>query len=195
MICFLRHCEKVLEPHYNEKLDILDDPLSENGLSHAGRIADYFKDKDLDKIIVSKYQRTYQTALPTATLKGMSIEIDARVNEINGGKIKGMKESEIAEAYPEMWRDFSMHIRDVRFPGGESGADVIKRQDSFLEDMKKETGDILVVSHDGFIRILMCNILGAPVWHRYRMKTDYGALCIIEYDGKEWRVLKFNQII
>ena len=197
MIYFLRHCEKVLEPHYNEKLDILDDPLSEEGIAHAERLADYFRDKDIKRIIVSQYYRTYQTALPTSKAKEIPIETDGRVNEINSGKIKLMEEPEIVSAYPEFWQNFTRHICDVKFPGGESGADVMKRQNNFLDEVKKEAGDILVISHDGFIRILMCNIMGAPVWHRYRFKTDYGALSVIEYNAEtnEWRILRFNQIL
>lgn len=42
------------------------------------------------------------------------------------------------------------------------------------DDMKSETGDVLVVSHDGFIRILLCNILGLPPYMQYKFKTNMG---------------------
>lgn len=195
MIYFLRHCEKESEYFYNKELDIMDEPLSKTGLAHAANIAGYFKDIEFDKIIVSQYKRTYQTALPTAESKGMKLIVDARVNEINAGGAKGMKDGEIAAKYPDFWRDFSQHICDVRFPGGESGEDVKKRQDSFLDDIKDETGNILVVSHEGFIRLLMCNVIGAPVYHRYRLRMDFGGLSVIERSQDEWRILRFNQLI
>lgn len=195
MIYFLRHCEKVKEPVYNKELDIMDEPLSKTGLAHAESIAVYFKDIEFDKIIVSQYKRAYQTALPTAESKRMKLIVDARVNEINAGGAKGMEDSEVASKYPEAWRDFSQHTRDMRFPGGESGEDVKKRQDSFLDDIKDEAGNILVVSHEGFIRLLMCNIIGAPVYHRYRLRMDFGGLSVIERSQDEWRILRFNQLI
>lgn len=195
MIYFLRHCERKKGYFYNEELNILDDPLSEKGLADAARIAGYFKDIKISRIIASRYKRTYQTALPVSRLKGIPIETDGRVNEINNGDLRYMEADEIAAEFPDFWREFTEHKKDMRFPGGESGADVLKRQNSFLDDMKKETGDILVVSHDGFIRELICNILGAPTWHRYRLKTSYGALTVIDYIENEWWVLRFNQNI
>lgn len=196
MVYFVRHGHKAEGDHYNAELNILDDPLSGEGQSDALRLADYFSGIDVRKIIASAYRRTQQTAAPVARRKGLEIRIDARVNEINNGELRNMTGDEAA-AYPELWRDFSQHRRDVRFPGGESGEDVKKRQDSFLRDMEREDGNVLVVSHDGFIRLLMCNLLGLPVYMRHRFKTNMGGISLIEYDQNEeqWEIIRFNQTV
>jgi len=103
-----------------------------------------------------------------------------------------MDETEAAEKFPGFWSEYARGDGDVRFPGGEPGGDVIKRQDGFLKDMEKETGNVLVVSHDGFIRQLVSNILGAPVWRRDRLKTSYGSLTVIEYTRYGWVISGFN---
>jgi broad specificity phosphatase PhoE len=201
MIYFVRHGRKekseTYDHYYNETLRIMDEPLSDKGKDDAERIAAYFKDITVKKIIVSQYKRTYETAVPTAEDKGIPVTIDARVNEINNGVLRNMTVEEVAAKYPELWRELMSGDRDVRFPGGDSGADVKKRQDSFLSEMKSEKDDILVVSHDGFIRLLMCNILGLPVYKRYRFKTNMGGISAVQYDyeDNEWKIVRFNQVL
>ncbi len=201
MVYFVRHGNKEksegYDHYYNETLNIMDEPLSDKGKEDARKIAAYFKDIDIKSIYVSQYVRTHQTAAPTADAKGLGVIEDARVNEINNGDIRNMSDGEIISKYPKLWEDFMSHSRDVRFPGGETGEEVKKRQDSFLSEMQNEKEDILVVSHDGFIRLLMCNILGLPVWKRYKFKTTMGGISAILYDEEdnEWKIVRFNQVL
>lgn len=201
MIYFVRHGHKEktsgYDDYYNNDLNIVDEPLSDLGRQDAEALAAYLKDVDIKKIYVSQYKRTRQTAEPTARAKELSIIEDGRVNEINNGKLRNMSDEQIAAAFPQLWSDLKSRERDVQFPGGESGGQVKARQDSFLSDIKDERGDILVVSHDGFIRLLMCNILGLPVYKRSIFKTNMGCLSVIDYDVAEgiWRILRFNQEI
>ena len=195
MIYFIRHGHKAQGDNYNEALHIADDPLSEEGMKDAERIAAYFSAIDIKKIYASEYIRTQQTAAPVAHEKGLPVIVDARVNEMNGGIFHRMGDAAAQAAYPELWREILEHSHDVRYPDGENGAEVIARQNSFLAEMEKETGDVLVVSHDGFIRLLLCNISGLPVWMRYKFITTMGGISAVEYDGREWRILRFNQIV
>ena len=195
MIYFVRHGNKAVGDNYNAELNICDDPLSEKGHGDAQRIAAFFRDIDIKRIYASEYVRAQQTAAPTAKEKGLPVIVDARVNELQGGMFHRMSEDEAQAAYPELWHKYINHLCDIQYPDGESGADVKRRQDSFLADMEKEQEDILVVSHDGFIRILMCNLLGLPVVSRYKFVTEMGGVSAIAFDGKEWRILRFNQIV
>jgi broad specificity phosphatase PhoE len=197
MIYFVRHGRKAKGNYYNETLGFTDEPLSDEGLRDAKRVAEYFSNIDISKIIVSEYQRTYQTALPTAQEKGLPIAVDGRVNEMNIGKLAGMTEEQAEAAFPEFWKKLLEHKEDLQFPGGECGADVLARQDSFLNEMKYEKENIMVVSHDGFIRILLCNILGLLPYMRYKFKTSMAGLSIIDFDTDEgeWRIARFNQAL
>lgn len=195
MIWLARHGDRAFGDNYNARLNIADDPLSEKGLGDAQRIAAYFRDTDIRKIYTSQYVRTQQTAKPTAQGKGLDIIVDARINEINSGLLHRRGEEAFAAEYPELWHNFKNHLCDVKFPEGESGTEVKARIDSFLEDMKGEKDDILAFSHDGAIRLLLCSILGLPVWMRYKFISTMGGISAIEYDGTEWRIRRFNQIV
>lgn len=201
MIYFVRHGNRSFSQNYkefyNETLRIVDEPLNDRGMNDAENIAAYFKDIDIKKIYVSQYIRTHQTAAPTAKAKGLAVIEDERVNEINNGVLRDMSDEEIALKYPDVWNAFINHTCDVCFPEGESGEDVKRRQDSFLNDIKSEKCDILVVSHDGFIRLLMCNILGLPVYMRYKFKSNMGGISAVQYveESEEWKIVRFNQVL
>ncbi len=199
MVYFVRHGRKVKadsNQYYNKQLRIVDDPLSEEGAKDAERIAAFFKNIDIKKIYVSQYKRAYQTAQPVAKDKELPIIIDERVNEINNGKLRNMSDEQAAAASPEVWSAFMSHECDVRFPGGECGEDVKRRQDSFLNDIKDEKEDIMVITHEGYIRLLMCNILGLPVYKRYKFKVDMGGVSAVYYDKDDgWKIVKFNQSV
>ena len=195
MVYFVRHGDKAAGDYYNEEKKICDEPLSEKGKEDAQRIARYFCDMPFARLYASEYVRAQQTAQPLALKTGKDVIVDARVNEINGGEFHRLGDEKAKQAYPEVWNTYKNHLGDFMFPGGESGSDVKKRQDSFLEEIKHEEQDIVVVSHDGYIRLLMCNILGLPGFKRYKFTTQMGSVSAVFYDGEEWRIKAFNQII
>ena len=55
---------------------------------------------------------------------------------------------------------------------------------------------ILVVSHDGLIRLWMCHMLGLPVYLRGNFQTDLCGLTEVDYleEEQRWRLLRFNQV-
>jgi broad specificity phosphatase PhoE len=194
---YVRHGEKETSGVYNPKTRHTDPPLTPNGFLQAKRLARYFENRDIQKIYVSRYLRTRQTAAPVAQLKRLPVIEDARIDEIDVGDTETLSYSEIASTYPGFWAAFQGHQQDVRFPGGETGEEVITRQDNFLKDVTTNNEDILVVSHDGFLRLLVCNFLGMPVYKRYLFKTDYCGLSVFEYrdEEREWTIRAYNQTV
>ena len=192
-----RHGEKIREGYYNEFLKHQDGPLTEKGEIMAKRLIDYFANIEIKRIIVSEYLRTSQTASYVANNKGLPIEKDKRLNEIDNGMIESMDEEEIIEKYPEFWRDFNSHTIDVRFPEGETGEDVLVRQKSLLDELIQRDQDVLLVSHEGYIRLLICHLLDIPVYKRHRFKVDMCGIMEIEYDKstKEWIIIRFNHTL
>lgn len=193
----IRHGHKQKGSYHSDLLRHQDEPLSEQGDIQARSLVDYFEGKDIKKIYASQYTRTQQTAKYIAESRGIPIIIDGRSNEIDNGLIDEMTEEEIEQAYPEMWGAYLSHATDYKYPGGESGEDVRERQNSLLADIAEKNEDALLVCHEGFIRALVCNILGAPVYHRYKLHTDFCGITELQYDpeAKEWSLLKFNHTV
>ena len=192
----LRHADKEQGDFYNPILRHQDQPISATGRAEAQKLCSYFADKPIAKIYVSQYVRTEQTIAYVAQQLKLSPIIDSRLNEIDNGVIEGLSEQEIQQKYPDVWNAFRERDRDFQFPGGESGADAQRRIESFMKEKQEDKEDILLVSHDGLIRLLMCYILGLAVYRRWDFRVDTCGIMEIEYEPEfeKWKLLRFNHI-
>ena len=57
--------------------------------------------------------------------------------------------------------------------------------------------DILVVSHEGLIRLWMCTLMGLPVYRRGDFSIDFCGLLETDYqpEYERWKLIRFNQAI
>jgi broad specificity phosphatase PhoE len=198
-IYILRHAHKKLGDTYNPRLRHQDEPISEMGRANSLKLWPYLCDKQFSAIYISSYQRTGQTIEFVAEQSGLTPFVDERLNEIDNGLIEGMTDAAIQERYPEVWRGFRQRSADFRFPGGETGEEACRRIADFLEEKRKTHADenIVIVSHEGLIRLLVCHILGLPVYVRWNFQVDFCGIMEISYqaDFRTWKLLRFNQII
>lgn len=192
----LRHADKDQGSFYNPDLRHQDPPISEKGDLKARKLLSYFSDKSFDKIYVSEYFRTEQTIKYVAEKKKISPIADSRLNEIDNGLIEGLSEQALQQRYPDVWNAFRDRDRDFQFPEGESGEDALKRIKSFFKEKEVSEEDIILVSHDGLIRLLLCYILGIAVYRRWDFQVDLCGIMEIEYQMtfNKWKLIRFNQV-
>ena len=192
----IRHAEKEQGDFYNPDLRHQDQPISKNGLADARKLSLYFKGKSVSTIYVSEYIRTKQTIKLVAQDLNLSPLVDSRLNEIDNGVIERLSAQEIQESFPVIWSAFNERDRDFQFPGGESGAQALGRIKSFFEEMQQNKDDIILVSHDGLMRLIMCYILDLEVYRRWDFRVDTCGMIEIEYQPEFtcWKLLRFNQI-
>jgi broad specificity phosphatase PhoE len=193
----IRHAHKEQGDFYNPTLRHQDEPISQAGRADSLKLWPYLCDKQLSAIYISGYQRTGQTIEFVAEQSGLKPIVDVRLNEIDNGLIEGMTDEAIHEQYPEVWRGFRERSADFRFPGGETGEEVRKRVADFLEEKRQThaSENIVVVSHEGLIRLLTCHILGLPVYARWNFQFDFCGIMEINYqpDFRTWKLIRFNQ--
>ncbi len=190
---FIRHGQKQKGDFFSEHIGQQNPPLTEHGVAQAEAMSRCFEDKPVERVLASEYVRAQQTAAPVAKLKSLQVEVDARLNEIHAGITEPMSDEELQNTYPQFWDDFFGHQRDVRFPGGETGEEVRERQLSLLDDCLKIGKDAVLVCHEGYIRLIMCTVLGLPVYHRYKFRMDYCGITVLERSEGEWHIERFNQ--
>ena len=193
----LRHAHKELGAFYNPRLHHQDEPISQRGQEQALKLWSYLCDKNISAIYVSGYQRTLQTIEYVVRQLGITPVIDERLNEIDNGCIEGLSEEEIQQKYPEVWRGFRERSADFRFPEGETGEEARGRIAAFLEEKRQlhSNENIVLVSHEGLIRILMCHLMNRPVYHRWDFHVDFCGMMEITYqpDYQTWKLIRFNQ--
>jgi broad specificity phosphatase PhoE len=198
-IYLLRHGAKAEGDYHNPALKHQDQPLSEEGFRQAHALVEYFKIIDLSAIFVSAYLRTHQTAQPTSDNKLIPPVVDPRLNEIDNGYVDEMSEQEFENVYPVEWRQYVAKTSDFRFPGGENGEEVRTRIAGFLQEKSKlhRNENILIVSHEGLIRVCMTYLLDIPVFRRSDFKINPCGLTEFDYqaDVRRWKILSFNKDI
>ena len=196
--CYIiRHAEKEKGDFYNPRLRHQDQPISQKGQQDALKLWSYLCDKGISAIYVSGYQRTEQTIEYVAKQSGIVPVIDDRLNEIDNGRIEELTDHEVHQRYPEVWNAFRARNADFRFPEGETGEEARRRIADFLEEKLQghPAESIVLVSHEGLIRLLMCHIMNLPVYKRWNFHVDFCGIMEITYqpDHKAWKLMRFNQ--
>jgi broad specificity phosphatase PhoE len=196
---FLRHADKEIGDFYNPRLRHQDQPISQRGQLQAQKLVPFFSEIPISAIYTSGYVRTGQTIQYVAQAHQLTPVIDERLNEIDNGCIEGLTDEEIQQKYPQVWEGFHKRSADFRFPEGETGAEAQKRVVDFLEEKRQQTnsGNILAVCHDGLSRLLVCHIMGLPVYKRWDFQVDTCGIMEISYqpEFKTWKLIRFNQIM
>jgi len=140
-----------------------DIPLNKTGKQQAIVLARALKDEHFDKIYSSNLQRAIETAILVKATRKISLILDPRLRELNFGVFEGLTFSEAKMQYPDMlsaWLDNYDQPPDE----GEPFSSLTERVDSFLDDLKMITAPqtILIVSHGGCMREIICLLLGLP---------------------------------
>ncbi|MEJ2513276.1 MAG: histidine phosphatase family protein [Anaerolineales bacterium] len=192
----IRHGDKEKGDFYNPVLRHQDQPISAKGRAEAENLVPYFTDKTISKIYVSEYIRTMQTIRPVAEKLKLTPIVDSRLNELAVGLIEGLSPEEINEKFPDLWEAFRGRDRDFQFPEGETGEQVLQRMQSFIAEKLPDDEDIIIMAHDGWIRILACHILDIPVYQRWDFVVDTCGIMEIEYESEyeHWMIVRFNHI-
>jgi broad specificity phosphatase PhoE len=195
----IRHAHKETGDFYNPRLRHHDEPISQQGQDEARKLWPYLCEKNISAIYVSGYQRTAQTIEYVANQANITPVIDDRLNEIDNGLLDNMSEQEVQERYPDFWKVYRERTADFRFPGGETGEEVHRRIAGFLEEKRQAHGteNLVIVSHEGLIRQLICHLMNLPVYKRGNFYVDYCGITEIIYqpEYKTWKLMRFNQVL
>jgi broad specificity phosphatase PhoE len=194
----VRHADKARGDFHNPQLRHNDQPISALGRRQAAKLKRYFGKRRVDAIYVSEYLRTGQTIRSLAKKRGIVPLVDPRLDEIDIGIVEYLSDEEIPLQYPEVWRALVDQDRDFRWPEGEMGSEALARIAAFVDEKKMtDVGNILVVTHDGLIRLLVCHVLDLAVYQRFNLKVDTASVTEIDWDetDRRWKLIRFNQEI
>lgn len=193
----VRHSDKAEGDYFNPQLQHNDQPISTHGEEQASNLQNYFQDLPVKSIFISEYLRTEQTAQPLASKLGLEPIVDGRLNEIDIGIGDKISDDELRESYPDVWNATQDWNRDFRWPEGETGAEAQERIVSFINEWIDQEECIVIVTHDGLIRLLICYILGLPVFRRTSFHVDTASVSEIEWDNAKsrWNLVRFNQCV
>lgn len=164
-----------------------DSPLAIEGYRQAEETGKHLASAyKIDAIYASDLSRTRRTAAPLSRILGLPVVTDPALREVDVGKWSGKKVSDAWREEPERVTAYRNDPGTFRFEGGESFEDVYRRASAFLEKVaKKHDGEtVVIVSHGGTIRSLLCVWMGIPLKELRKVPTlKNTSITVADYDN------------
>lgn len=175
------------ETRFNAKKKIqgsMDIPLSNVGIEQAKKVARRFNGITVDLIYSSELLRAKCTAESISEVVRRPIIIDPNLNEMRFGIFEGMTFEEIARKYPDMWEQREKNKLKYTAHKGDSLIGfrnrVMKSIHRILYQFPK--GDIIIVSHGGTNRAIMCALLGLNMKKFHLIRQDNTCINILDVE-------------
>ena len=159
-----------------------DAELSLMGYQQAERLRDRLVDDKIDAVYSSDLRRALVTAEVILSGRKLDIITCPELREIDYGNIEGLTFAEMSCCYPEVAESFVNPSLRLEYPGGESLEELAERVGKFPGKLKGSTPSqtILIVSHRGPLRVLICRLLGMNLKHWRQISLDNASLSIVE---------------
>jgi alpha-ribazole phosphatase len=183
-LVLVRHAEPV-EDARGRCYGSLDVGLSDRGRDHAQSLAAELAAIDYAAVVSSPRSRAVETARPLAAARGLALDVDERLREIDFGAFEGRTYEEIERSEPELFRAWMQSPTAIRFPGGESYSDLRRRAVGALDDVRSANAASVVVTHGGVIRAGLAAWLELPDHAIFRLDQSYCGLTVVEWIDKE----------
>ena len=163
--------------------------LTARGLRQAADAAADFGYRQVRAIYASDLRRAQQTAAAFASVLGLPVHADPRLRERCLGVLEGRPHAAIGAA--ELGHgDGVLFSPDTRPAGGESVRDLYRRASGFcaglvaglrdgrdtLPGLTERTGDVLIITHGGTVRVLEAYLRGVTVDQMSWRPVDNAAL-------------------
>lgn len=172
----------------------LDSPLTAKGRADAKKLGLRLKNKNIDLAYSSDLKRAIDTAEIILGSREKVIPLKA-LREISVGKWEGMLYEDIEKTYPEKFKAYKTNPDAYEpTPGGETFKDFEKRVRDFVEDLKAEDHEsILIVTH-GLTYMMLLNIFeGKDLKEISKRKLPAGtSLSHIEYKDGNFNIIEEN---
>ena len=168
----------------------LDIPLNDRGREQARALGQKLLESGIEALLTSDLARSIETARIVAGQIGLPSERIFRgvgIKEAHLGEAQGLTTEEIRERFGEgllrRWRSNLAEDADVSYPGGETGAQVLKRATEAIAGFahaNQHFSRIGISTHGGVIRRLMHRIMMS------RVAIPNGVVYEVLFDPDSW---------
>ena len=168
----------------------IDPDLTETGITQAHRLGARLKSESIDCIYASTLRRARHTAQIASEYTGVPVEPREALREIHFGRLRQETWEDIEKDLPGYHAEWSRHLTDMPYPGGECGADVAARALPVIDEIiASGAARAAVVVHGGVIRSLLCAFLGLGQEKRFQFGAplENTSITIVRWDAKKAR--------
>jgi broad specificity phosphatase PhoE len=159
--------------------------LDEVGMKQAEAAAKRIGDWQTSAIYSSPLRRALTTAEIIASPLGLNVQLIPGIIDIDYGEWQGLSTEDVVARNGHLYSQWIESPHKVKFPGGESFAEVRERAASAVDELvqqhPKET--IVLVSHKVICQILILSLLGLDSSHFWQITQDVCAMNLFEVRG------------
>jgi len=165
--------------------------ITKRGHVQIGQLRNRFKDEKIDLVYSSDLDRTCVTATSVAEPRGLTINTDPRLREVNMGKWEDIAWGDIEYHHKEMSYNFGFDPGSWIVENAETYEEVIARMTSALREIaEKHDGQTVVIFSHGFaIRSFICRLMGIDSKESIKVPyCDNTAVALLLYDNGEFSI-------
>ena len=162
-----------------------DDPLSEKGQEQARQLAQALAMLPVGAIYSSPAQRASQTAAPIAAFHHLEVRVESDLRECDFGLWEGLSRADILAQGLSAAEHLARWERDPATapPGGESFAAMSDRVCTLVFSLIQlhHEQTIVLVSHVGPVKALLCMALRAPLISMFHFLLDPATISVVDW--------------
>lgn len=192
MIYLMRHGEPANDG-VRRFIGSSDIPLNLNGKMQSMALKTVFSSVSLDAIYASDLSRCVETAKIIAGDAHPPPRFVSDLREIRLGALEGLSMEEFKFRNPDLWKKRGRQISLFTPEGGESFCDLQNRTVPLFDAIcKRHGGHILIITHAGVIRCILCHILDISLENMFRIAPSYAGINLLESFKGTYRLLGLN---
>lgn len=168
--------------------------LNEKGCHQAQALVGYLMGQPIDAIYSSPLERCMETAEPLAGQRGLKVQMEPALMEVDYGGWQGADLRELSKL-PE-WGQVQHYPSIFRFPGGETLREVQYRAVGAIERLRDTHPDqiVAVFSHGDIIRTVLAHYLGVPLDLFQRLAIATASVSVLGFLGGQPMLLAINYL-
>lgn len=142
------------------------------------------RDLGWDQIITSPLRRCAQPAHILAQERGYPLVEDARLREMHFGRWEGLETQHIMQTDAKLLSQFWQNPLQHTPPDGETLLEVCKRVEQVFSTLATDYANrrhVLMVTHAGVIRIVLCLVTGHPLHKLLDFSIPHASLHTLLY--------------
>jgi len=167
--------------------------LDDAGRSQAADVVARLSGARIARVVSSPMVRCRHTAQPLADARGLPLQVDERIAEVDYGTWTGRRLAELADE--PLWRTVQLHPAAAVFPGGEALAAVAVRAVAAAREHAERSGDdgaAVLCSHGDVIKAILADALGLHLDSFQRLVVSPASLSVVRYTPLRTFVERFN---
>lgn len=156
--------------------------LDPAGLDQAAAVVDRLAGVPIDRIVSSPQERCRLTVSPLAHARGLSVDVDERLAEVDYGDWAGRRLTDLSDE--PLWKAVQWAPTTVTFPGGEAMVEAASRAVRAARELAPAAGDggiTVLCTHGDIISAILADALGVHFDLFQRIVVSPASASVISY--------------